>query len=405
MLSAYTRHYPPCTEKNPAYRRCKCPKWIQGTTDSGEFIRRSAKTRSWEKAEKLARSLEESLNGGTAVPPPFAVPPPDPNANRVTIDHAVETYLADAVSRGLTKRTVGKLRVLAEKQLLKWAKGESLTYLDEFTTDNLTLFRNTWADGPLSRSKKHDRMIGFFKFCIDHKWIQENPAKPMGKVKVKQVPTDYFPPDEFAKIIDATYAYRPKGDSEYRHQSIRIRTLILLMRWSGLRISDAVTLERSRLIGDDVLLYQAKTGTPVYVPLPPQVAEALRSVPPGHKPNPGYFFWSGNGDRESAVKDWQRSLRRVFKIANITKADGTKKRCFPQMFRDTFAIELLLSGVPIDQVSVLLGHSSVKITEKHYAPWVKARQDQLEASVQKSWKNLDCMASPKPPESQLALLF
>jgi integrase/recombinase XerD len=37
------------------------------------------------------------------------------------------------------------------------------------------------------------------------------------------------------------------------------------------------------------------------------------------------------------------------------------------MFRDTFAAELLLAGVPIDQTSLLLGHSSVKITERHYA--------------------------------------
>jgi len=39
-----------------------------------------------------------------------------------------------------------------------------------------------------------------------------------------------------------------------------------LMRWSGSRIRDAITLERTRLIGDDLMLYQAKTGTPVYVP-------------------------------------------------------------------------------------------------------------------------------------------
>jgi integrase/recombinase XerD len=56
------------------------------------------------------------------------------------------------------------------------------------------------------------------------------------------------------------------------------------------------------------------------------------------------------------------------------------------MFRDTFAVELLLSGVPIDQVSLLLGHSSVKVTEKHYAPFVKARQEQLENSVRLSWQ-------------------
>ena len=30
-------------------------------------------------------------------------------------------------------------------------------------------------------------------------------------------------------------------------------------------------------------------------------------------------------------------------------------------------------------------HQSVRITEKHYAPWVKARQEQLEADVRRTW--------------------
>jgi integrase len=55
------------------------------------------------------------------------------------------------------------------------------------------------------------------------------------------------------------------------------------------------------------------------------------------------------------------------------------------MLRDTFAVEMLLAGVPLEQVSMLLGHKSVKITEKHYAPWVKARQEQLAANVRKAW--------------------
>jgi len=54
-------------------------------------------------------------------------------------------------------------------------------------------------------------------------------------------------------------------------------------------------------------------------------------------------------------------------------------------FRDTFAVELVKAGVPIERVSVLLGHSSIRVTERHYNPWVKARQEQLEADVRATW--------------------
>jgi integrase/recombinase XerD len=201
------------------------------------------------------------------------------------------------------------------------------------------------------------------------------------------VPTDCFTREEFEKIVDATYLYRENRWEEGDRNGSRLRAMTLLMRWSGLRIRDAITLERSRLTGDSLLLYQAKTRMPVYVPLPPEVAEALRNVSPGIRPNPRYFFWTGNGDPKSAVADWQRSYRHLFDLADIKKPDGSRKRCFPHMFRDTFAVEMLLAGVPLEQVSILLGHKSVKITEKHYAPWVKARQEQLEQNVRKAWSH------------------
>jgi hypothetical protein len=40
----------------------------------------------------------------------------------------------------------------------------------------------------------------------------------------------------------------------------------------------------------------------------------------------------------------------------------------------------------MDRVSVLLGHSSIKVTEKHYSPWVRARQEQLVADVRRTWE-------------------
>jgi hypothetical protein len=102
-------------------------------------------------------------------------------------------------------------------------------------------------------------------------------------------------------------------------------------------------------------------------------------------PNKRYFFWSGNGLPKSVVANWQRSYRRLFTLANIRKLDGQRKRCPPHMFRDTFAVEMVLAGVSIDQVSILLGHSSVKVIERHYAHFVKARQLQLQANVRAAW--------------------
>lgn len=55
------------------------------------------------------------------------------------------------------------------------------------------------------------------------------------------------------------------------------------------------------------------------------------------------------------------------------------------MFRDTFAVELLKHGVSLETVSMLLGHASIRVTEKHYKPWVKTLQDKLEADAMKGW--------------------
>jgi hypothetical protein len=41
--------------------------------------------------------------------------------------------------------------------------------------------------------------------------------------------------------------------------------------------------------------------------------------------------------------------------------------------------------VSLEDVATLLGNT-IKIAEKHYAPWVKSRQISLEKSIEKAWK-------------------
>lgn len=64
---------------------------------------------------------------------------------------------------------------------------------------------------------------------------------------------------------------------------------------------------------------------------------------------------------QTARANWSRYFDTVFELAKVKDAHLHR-------FHDTFAVSLLENGVSIENVSVLLGHSSVRITERHYKP-------------------------------------
>lgn len=49
--------------------------------------------------------------------------------------------------------------------------------------------------------------------------------------------------------------------------------------------------------------------------------------------------------------------------------------------RDTFAVNRLLNGTSMEDLSQMLSHSSIKISEKYYSPWVPERQTALEQKM------------------------
>ena len=215
----------------------------------------------------------------------------------------------------------------------------------------LRKFRATWPNQNLGALKKLEYLRAFFRFAHESRWTDENPARNLESPKVKQSPTMPFESDQMVSILAACEKYRMKcRGGKYRGSENvrRIKAFVLLLRHSGLRIGDAVMLERGRISGDKLFLYTAKTGTPVYVPLPHFVLTALEAAP---KISEQYFFWSGESKKDSATGDWQRALKGVFTEAKIP--DGHAHR-----FRDTFAVGLLQARVPMDRLSVLLGHSS-----------------------------------------------
>ena len=368
-VHVYVRHRKTCPHKSQRFwKKCSCPKWITWHRDGKEY-RQSSDSEDWNIAADMARKIESQYRSA-GVP---HLPP------QQTLKMAVNLFLLDRESQHLADSTISKLRTMFEKQMLTWFDDNGVRLLTDVNLPHLQAWRSTWKDGPLAAKKKQERLRGFFYFCQRNKWISDNPALGLSRIKADVRPADHFTRKEFQRIIVAVDQFG-KTDA----QRARLKGMVYLLRWSGLAIRDAVCLERSALTADDkLILRRVKTGVAVMLPLQPQIAMYLRRMM-DHS-NERYFFWTGRGLPKSAVADWQRALRRLFDIADLRHADGSKKRCHPHMFRHTFSIEMLIAGVPIEDVARLLGHSSVRTTEKYYASWVKARADRLEESVKAAW--------------------
>jgi integrase/recombinase XerD len=292
-----------------------------------------------------------------------------------TVKQATQAFIEDKAQQALSKNWQCKLTRELD-HFANWCDSQLAFRLSDITLHRLEEYRKTWMGSPITRRKRQERLRSFILYCLRHKWVTENPAVHLSTIKISQPPTLPLTREQFEAVTKAVHKYNPKAsDKDWRRQ--RAVAMLLLLRWSGLRIGDAARLERTALSDRGTLrLYTQKTGEVVYVPLPPSVVNSLREVPNG---NPRYFFWNGTSAVESPGKRWWSTLKGIFISAGLPAAH-------PHMLRDTFAVEMLLAGVPLDQVSILLGHRSVKITEKHYAPWVRARHDQLEQSVQRAWE-------------------
>jgi site-specific recombinase XerD len=234
----------------------------------------------------------------------------------------------------------------------------------------------------VARRNNQERVGTFFRFCVDAELIAKNPARKLSKIQVKDnqtVNVNPLEPKQYEALLKAVD--RVSGMSTT--QMARVKSLMRLQRWSGLAIVDAVCLSKDELIphGDNYRVVPAegrrKTGTHIDNVIPGWLGRELLTVKNG---NPEYFFWTGTSTQKSAVSYFDKLYRKVFLKAGIAPEGKLSHR-----FRHTFAVELLKAGVDIRTVSKALGHSSVTITEKHYAKWNQAQQDLLDSNLARAW--------------------
>jgi len=364
LVTIYVRHSADCKYKGDEFsKRCSCRKHLRWT-QKGKQYRRKAGTRSWEEAENAKRELQDQLAGKT----------PEPNTAGLLLRDAIDTFNANKEAQGIKPR-VRAMYTRELKRLRDFSEGcRRFTVAQALTIENLIELRATWTavyKSSYSRAVVQKHLNHFLRFCYNAGWIPRIPK--LSPIKIDAPETEPLTEKEYEKVLAAATG--------------KTRTLIQLMRWSGLAIRDASTLQRSDLHFDmeadiyKIIRERAKTGEPLYIPIPKDVAEEVLAVLNG---NPVYVFWNRQKGESS---EYRHAGYMGEQVASAFKAAGVRSEghMISHRLRATFAVDLLQKGVPLEHVSKLLGHRSVTTTERHYAKWVKGRQQLLDTLVSASW--------------------
>ena len=275
----------------------------------------------------------------------------------MTVSDACAAYLRDINARNLRPTTIVSYECLL-RLLEGFAREASITSVAAIDQPALRSWRESWTCSPSTHHKRLAQLKTFFTHAEREGWIEASPINGLRPPKIESPPTMPLSEEEVIALLAASTS-KPKEQA-----------FILLLRYSGLSITDAATLERTAVQeSGELVLRRSKSGELVTVLLPAQALAALAALPP--RP---HYFWTAWSRPETVVKYWRRRLNEVAAAAGVVGFH-------PHRLRDTFAVELLLAGVAMDDVSTLLGHSSVRTTERHYAPWNQARRGRLVALV------------------------
>ena len=166
-------------------------------------------------------------------------------------------------------------------------------------------------------------------------------------------------------------------ESEGNHKGgdlVRTRLLFLFQSWTGFAFidldenRDIKLLIRNDLTGRKSIIYnRAKTGVLGMVPLFPQTVAILEAL-------------NYNVSTQSSYDTYNRKIKALLNYYNVeTEKDST------HVGRHIFGSRMLTMGFPMESVSRMMGHSSIRETEKVYAridlTKIYADYDKLKAHV------------------------
>lgn len=159
----------------------------------------------------------------------------------------------------------------------------------------------------------------------------------------------------------------------------RDNSLVVFLLHTGLRLNEALALRVNDLDISErkgkVIIRQGKGGKQRIVPLNTDARNAINDwLAARPKVDSEYLWIAVENDQEGSLsgRSVQRVIRRIGQDAGIM-------RLTPHILRHTFGKNLVDSGVGLEKVAALLGHSSLNTTRIYIVP----NQQDLEKAVEK----------------------
>jgi site-specific recombinase XerD len=376
MLNIFRRHVAGCKKQGKRSKDCPskppCPIHYEGIDGQERRVksrslidpRTKSGVRDWSRAAELIRDLE--------APAPTIKP-----EVRTTTKDAVDHFLK--LKKGKSCDTYRKSeRILCSFNTFMEARGRQ--FIAEVKFPDLTDFCAGWEGANRTKIRDLGIVTSFLKYCNQADFTPKNQGAGLFKTMKwadNKGPRDPFEPQELEKL----WQVLPNYPDEYGRlgQSIakQVEAFVYLMRYTGMDVSTTMTLPKGHVRGNSILTYRLKNDAEVWTIVPDWVIAKLMAAP---HDGDRYFFWSGEGKAHTRASKWFSRLRKLLDSA------GLQHRT-PHNFRHYFAVEHLLKGTPIEDVSRLLGHANISVTVKSYAAWIKDRQVRLEGHQQRVWSS------------------
>jgi integrase len=189
--------------------------------------------------------------------------------------------------------------------------------------------------------------------------LDRNPADQVEVEHIDDARKRYLSAEELLRLKVALdeRMYR-KGTKDINRTNLRLRLLVLIAVATGMRRGEIFRLEWEDILYSEGLIVvraRLKKGKIRLVPMPPEFAEEIRRYPAvmGEDrilpPEPG-----ATTGRQRADKSFHELLERA-KIRDFRFHD----------LRHTFASWYMMSGGDLYELSKLLGHSNIKMTERY----------------------------------------